>query len=298
MAEVKVYFENHKQIIYDELSQAESNVYIAVAWINFKYYHSIFDELLDRNIQLNIICTDSRQNRAHIPIIDKLKDRGAKIRLLNMPNKSNHMHHKFVIIDSQTIINGSFNWSPNAEKNFENIIVIKNATDQAKAFRTEYRRLLNITPSTIKVLQNRPKCPEEDCNGHLYNILVLSERTTKYYETYGDIVSICDECCEYEKVEECINDPQIKLYIDELYFVDDEYEIEYKYDMLTRHMEQYQNNKPVIHAIGKVNTTLNGWDEESISTDILWKNNFVGDNIPDSFPDEDFGVLYDSSETI
>ena len=132
--ELKTYFENHKQIIQNELFEAKSNVYIAVAWIKFKEYFNIFDEILKKKIELNIICSDNRQNRAHKVFIQELMDKGAKIKLLEMPHYKNHMHHKFVVIDGKTIMNGSFNWSPNATRSFENIKVINDAPDEAEHF--------------------------------------------------------------------------------------------------------------------------------------------------------------------
>ncbi|MFT5823299.1 MAG: hypothetical protein ACI8ZM_004560 [Crocinitomix sp.] len=56
----------------------------------------------------------------------------------------------------------------------------------------------------------------------------------------------------------------------------------------------YQNDDNTIHAIGKVKTTLDGRDEEWVSTVIMWKNKFVGDKILDEYDNEYFEVLYDN----
>lgn len=54
------------------------------------------------------------------------------------------MHHKVIIIDEQTVVMGSFNFSDNADKsNDENILIIHNA-DIAKAYKAEYDKVLAL----------------------------------------------------------------------------------------------------------------------------------------------------------
>jgi hypothetical protein len=294
MIETEVHFENHKRVIEEELAKAKFSVHIAVAWINFKSYFQIFCTIIKNGAKLNVVCSDNWQNRSHQKEIDELASKGASIRLLKMPSLKNHMHHKFAIIDSETIINGSFNWSPNAENSMENLMVIRDATDDVKKFLNEFQRLLTIESETIKNLQTKIKCPNKGCDGNLYNVLVFSERSTKYFETFGDIVSVCNECYEYSQVEECIPNKQIEILLSELRSASDDYD----YELIDKHLSDlllsYQNNDSIIHAIGKVKTTVDGYDEECVSTIILWKNKFVGDNLLDEFENEDFDVLYDN----
>jgi hypothetical protein len=70
------------------------------------------------------------------------------------------------------------------------------------------------------------------------------------------------------------------------------------YQIIDEHISDlllsYQNNDNTIHAIGKVKTNLDGYDEEYVSTVILWKNKFVGDKLLDEFENEDFDVLYEN----
>ena len=54
--------------------------------------------------------------------------RGCGIKIAMSPNRSGKMHHKVIIIDDETVITGSYNYSKNAEvSNDENILVVKNA---------------------------------------------------------------------------------------------------------------------------------------------------------------------------
>jgi phosphatidylserine/phosphatidylglycerophosphate/cardiolipin synthase-like enzyme len=54
---------------------------------------------------------------------------------------SNHMHHKFMIADSDTLITGSYNWTLSAANyNYENILVTREAT-AIKAFANQFEKL-------------------------------------------------------------------------------------------------------------------------------------------------------------
>ena len=286
---VTSYFENHKNIIGEQLSKAQKEVIIGVAWINFNIYFDIFNDLLERKIKLKIICTDNPSNRNHIVEINKLSLNGAEIKLLQMPNSNSHMHHKFAVIDSKTIMNGSFNWSKNAIKSFENLMIIEDCPEECRKFKREFDRILQLEKSTIKHLQKFVKC--KNCDGEMLNILVFSERSSKYFETYGDVVKACNCCMEYETMEECIQDTQLYMLVNSLNGSSDDYEYEYLNDLIFKELNSFTNTE--IHAIGKVKTTYDHHDDEDVETVILWKNKFVGDRLEDSI-DNDFGVYYDN----
>ncbi|OIV41724.1 phospholipase D-like domain-containing protein [Flavobacterium johnsoniae] len=287
---ITAYFEDHKNVIDEELKKAQKEVLVAVAWINFELYESTFDSLLERNILLKIICTDNPSNRRYMDCIENLQKKGALIKLLQMPSNNNHMHHKFAIIDGVTILNGSFNWSLNAAKSFENLMLIKDCGSESKKFLREFDAIFKIEKETIKKLQKFSKC--KDCNhGELVNILVFSERSSKYFETCGDLVRTCNSCFEFTTIQDCIQDTQLYLLVDNLRGCDDEYEYDYLDDLIYKHLESYSNLD--IHAVGQVLTTLDFYDEEDVATRILWRNKFVGERLPNLL-EHDFEVYYDN----
>jgi mitochondrial cardiolipin hydrolase len=79
---------------------------------------------------------------------EKLYDKGSDIRQLaqagvpvRVDNTPNHMHHKFAIIDNQTVITGSYNWTRSAAMyNHENLIVTDEKT-MVSDFCREFDRL-------------------------------------------------------------------------------------------------------------------------------------------------------------
>ncbi|TGV03624.1 phospholipase D-like domain-containing protein [Flavivirga rizhaonensis] len=292
MTKITAHFENHKDVIEFETSTAKSEVLIAVAWINFKEYYSLFETILKNDCKLKILCSDNRQNKSHIKEIIELRKKGASIQLLEMPNTSNYMHHKFAIIDRKNIINGSFNWSPNATRSFENLIVINDNKTIAKEFRDEFKKLELIGKETIRSLRKKVKCTEKECSGEMLNILVLSEKSSKYFETNADIIKFCNECNEYSTIESCLSDTQFEMLLDSYQGSMDDFESEYLDDLISEHLNQHINNNILIHAIGKVTSGLDYYDDDFTNTNILWKNKFVGNRVLDVYENEDFDVLY------
>jgi phosphatidylserine/phosphatidylglycerophosphate/cardiolipin synthase-like enzyme len=80
--------------------------------------------------------------------------------------KGDSLHHKFAVIDAQTVITGSHNWSDAANfGNDETVIIIKNPTVAAHYVR-EFARLYNTVQLGVtsamqkKMAAERKKCPQ------------------------------------------------------------------------------------------------------------------------------------------
>jgi hypothetical protein len=291
---VESHFENHKSVIETELKQASKIIFIAVAWINFKEYFEIFKFVLQNSVKLKIICSDNWQNRSHQSVISALVGLGAEIKLLKMPRLTNHMHHKFSIIDNKTILNGSFNWSPNATSSFENIVVIKDFPKEVTKFISEFDKLWEMEAKVIRVLQKVKKCTEINCDGEIFNILVFSENN-QYYEVFGDIIEVCTSCESYKTLENCVPNTQIELMLNAYQDSNDDYETELIDRDINKLLNSYVKGATTIHAIGRVKSGLLYNDEDYEETNIIWKNKFVGDRLPDKFDNKTFGVVYDNN---
>ena len=60
-------------------------------------------------------------------LIGMMRKTGISVSLTDMPEKT-CMHDKFAVIDNETVMTGSFNWTRTAsERNYENIVMIKSA---------------------------------------------------------------------------------------------------------------------------------------------------------------------------
>ena len=74
------------------------------------------------------------------------------------------MHHKFAVIDRKTVITGSFNWSPSAAHQNDEVLLVIESPLLAAHFTREMDRLwkgaeLGITSRLQRKLeQNRQRC--------------------------------------------------------------------------------------------------------------------------------------------
>ena len=87
---------------------------------------------------------------------DKLDDRGNDIERLaasgvdvRTDHSPEHMHHKFMVVDGQTVLTGSYNWTRSAEtRNEENLVVLDDPF-LAGRFAEEFERIWNISDPVL-----------------------------------------------------------------------------------------------------------------------------------------------------
>jgi PLD-like domain len=118
-------FSNIQDELISRINQSTDSLRIAVTWFT---NHDIFDAILKKldnpEYQVDLIVLNDRINN---------KREGVDFqKLVNLKgnfyysDSENMVHHKFCIIDSQTVITGSYNWTYYAEnRNWENIVVLK-----------------------------------------------------------------------------------------------------------------------------------------------------------------------------
>lgn len=135
-------FENIANRIQQEIEKAQKSIYIAVAWFTSR---TIFEKLVMKAregcmIHL-IISNDEINNNSSIDFGQLRKQNGKVYKIGN--GGTALMHNKFCVIDYNTIITGSYNWSYKAENNFENIVINYNDTSLAEQFITEFIQIKN-----------------------------------------------------------------------------------------------------------------------------------------------------------
>ncbi len=127
-ADVSVAFDNDcDEFLIRNIKKAEKTIYGAIYSFTNK---DIAESLIERaGMKVKIILKlDKKQNEFAYTkfLIKKMKKAGIEVKLIDMREKSDHMHHKFAVIDEKIVVTGSFNWTRNAsENNHENIISIK-----------------------------------------------------------------------------------------------------------------------------------------------------------------------------
>jgi phospholipase D len=73
-------------------------------------------------------------------IVKRLRGAGVSVLTIGMP-EDYHMHHKFVVIDDDLVLTGSYNFTVSASTvNYENLVAVKSEA-VARRFLAEYERI-------------------------------------------------------------------------------------------------------------------------------------------------------------
>lgn len=133
-------FENIAERIQQEISKANKSIYIAVAWFTNK---NLFNELVNKAKEgcvISLIISNDEINQNSAIDFERLITPNSKVYKIGNGN-TELMHNKFCVIDFNTIITGSYNWSYKAESNFENVIITNNDTSLAEQFISEFNNI-------------------------------------------------------------------------------------------------------------------------------------------------------------
>jgi phosphatidylserine/phosphatidylglycerophosphate/cardiolipin synthase-like enzyme len=123
-ANARVYFspgEACLAAILGELSRARQSADICVFTITDDRIASALLAAQQRGVVLRII-TDNDKQYDEGSDIARLRDAGVSIRV---DGDERHMHHKFAVLDSLTLLSGSYNWTRGATLNEENLILTR-----------------------------------------------------------------------------------------------------------------------------------------------------------------------------
>lgn len=140
----QAHFSGIREAIIKQLEDAKENVLVAVAWLTDR---TLFDSLVScqrRGVTVSLAVLDDRINRHSSIAWERLTALGG--RLCWIPEgttRAGSLHHKFCLIDNDTVINGSFNWTYRASSADENIIIIQGDTEFAEQFQRAFMHLLD-----------------------------------------------------------------------------------------------------------------------------------------------------------
>jgi phosphatidylserine/phosphatidylglycerophosphate/cardiolipin synthase-like enzyme len=122
------------------ISQARKSVYVAIYSFTRDGLARALIDAKNRGVEVKVII---EEENAYGQGSDyrMLKEAGVDIRLDGNPAL---MLHKFMVVDGEIIVTGSYNWSTAAEdRNDENFVVIRDRS-VAERFMQEFNRLLSI----------------------------------------------------------------------------------------------------------------------------------------------------------
>lgn len=178
------YFTNIAAKIMSELSHARYSVLICVAWIDFDRYYWTLEALLKRNVSVDVIVTASDKNKGN-HYLENLISKGMKFKEIEMPRAINHMHNKIAIIDNETVITGSYNWTRNARYNYENVLIEKRQPYEIELLKYEINHIEIQNEITKRIHSLKIPCPHEECKAKAKIVLIYDD------DNYSLLASIC-----------------------------------------------------------------------------------------------------------
>ncbi|HDI82703.1 hypothetical protein DRQ17_04710 [bacterium] len=132
-----------KDAVLKEINSAKRSVQVAVYLLTDREISNALLNAKERGVDVKVVLDGEQADEISYSKHIYLKKHGVDVRLV-YPGKSGKgiMHHKFAVIDKKTLLTGSFNWTPTADRyNHENLLVIKKNKKLLKKFLAEFKRL-------------------------------------------------------------------------------------------------------------------------------------------------------------
>ncbi len=128
-----------RSAIIHQIIQAVKKIDICVFTISDDLIVNAILSAHKKGIDIKVL-TDDDKTKDLGSDIEQLSKEGVAVKIDDTPN---HMHHKFMVVDDQTLITGSYNWTRSAAKyNYENILLTKDP-GAIKAYLNEFNKLWN-----------------------------------------------------------------------------------------------------------------------------------------------------------
>lgn len=152
--ELKAYFSNIHKVIIHHLEQAQTEIVAAIAWFTDRDIFEVLCKKARSGIKVTVALIGDEINQGPGGLnFQRLINFGGQVIFLPPGSRdAPTMHHKFCVIDSDTVITGSYNWSHKARSNDENITVVTDSTDFAAKYLDTFDSLLVRTGNGAPVV--------------------------------------------------------------------------------------------------------------------------------------------------
>jgi hypothetical protein len=127
MTEVKSHLDDIRDQILIELNKAKFSIFVASAYFTDYDLANKLAEKSECGLSVDLIISNSLINESSEAIFENLRDKGVNVYKTGASDftQGSVMHNKFCVIDFETVITGSYNWTRQAAINEENIVVFK-----------------------------------------------------------------------------------------------------------------------------------------------------------------------------
>jgi phosphatidylserine/phosphatidylglycerophosphate/cardiolipin synthase-like enzyme len=120
---------------------AKDRIYVAIYSFTSDRLAEALIEARRRGVDVRVVM-ERREANGTGSEYPRLLGAGVEVRLDANPGL---MHHKFMVIDGEIVVTGSYNWSAAEERNDENLVVIRDR-GAAGAYEREFERIWNQSP--------------------------------------------------------------------------------------------------------------------------------------------------------
>lgn len=142
--ELKAHFSNIHKVIIHHLEQAQTEIVAAIAWFTDRDIFEVLCKKARSGVKVSVALIGDEINQGPSGLnFQRLSNFGGQVIFLPPGSRdAPTMHHKFCVIDSATVITGSYNWSQKARSNDENITVVTESKDFAGKYLNTFDSLL------------------------------------------------------------------------------------------------------------------------------------------------------------
>ena len=142
--ELKAHFSNIHKVIIHHLEKAQTEIVAAIAWFTDRDIFEVLCKKARSGIKVSVALIGDDINRGPGGLnFHRLSNFGGQVVFLPPGSRdAPTMHHKFCVIDSATVITGSYNWSQKARSNDENITIVTDAKDFAGSYLSTFDSLI------------------------------------------------------------------------------------------------------------------------------------------------------------
>ena len=144
------------------INNATRYVYVAVYTFTSDFLAGALIEAKNRGVAVKVVI-ENQQANIQGSEYGRLLSSGIDVRL---DGNTALMHHKFVVIDGEIVVTGSYNWSEAAETSNDENIVILHDRNVAKAYESEFFRIFNrgTTHTTTQTTTTRTTTTTANCD--------------------------------------------------------------------------------------------------------------------------------------
>ena len=129
------------EVLEEVIHSARKSVDVALYRFNSRRLAQALQEANDRGLRVRLVLDYNKYEESQATR-ELLSKSSVPFRLsYGKDGPGSKMHHKFVLVDSQTVVTGSYNWTLGSEeKNYENVLILHDP-QQLEVYRQEFDAL-------------------------------------------------------------------------------------------------------------------------------------------------------------